>query len=97
MTFSKKTLDKHKKGSDLNIARNPGDADAYFQSLPTDKGFNQLHLNAFYDLCEKRHTDAVIQPARKKNESFAMTQMVDRCTAQEKALFIADRKHGREL
>ena len=56
-------------GSDLNIARNPKDADTYFQSLPTDKGFNQLHLNALYDLCEKRYTDAVIQPARKKNES----------------------------
>ena len=78
-------------GSDLNIARNPKDADTYFQSLPTDKGFNQLHLNALYDLCEKRYTDAVIQPARKKNESLAMTQMIDRCTAQKKTIFIADR------
>lgn len=71
-------------GSDLNIARNPKDADTYFQSLPTDKGSNQLHLNALYDLCEKRCTDAVIQPARKKNGSLAMTQMIDRCTAQKK-------------
>lgn len=78
-------------GSDLNIARNPKDADTHFQSLPTDKGFNQLHLNALYDLCERRYTDAVIQPARKKNESLAMTQMVDRCTTQEKTIFIADR------
>lgn len=78
-------------GSDLNIARNPKDADTYFQSLPTDKGFHQLHLNALYDLCEKRYTGAVIQPARKKNESLAMTQMIDRCTAQEKTIFIADR------
>mgnify|MGYP003186835413 CR=1 FL=1 len=53
-------------GSDLNIPRNPKDADTYFQSLPTDKGFNQIHLNALYDLREKRYTDVVIQPARKK-------------------------------
>ena len=78
-------------GSDLNIARNPKDSDTHFQSLPTDQGFNQLHLNALYDLCERRYTDAVIQPARKKNESLAMTQMVDRCMTQEKTIFIADR------
>lgn len=78
-------------GSDLNIARNPKDTDTYFQSLPTDKGFNQLHLNALYDLCEKRYTDVVIQPARKENESLAMTQMIDRCTGQRKTIFIADR------
>lgn len=78
-------------GSDLNIARNPKDTDTYFQSVPTDKGFNQLHLNALYDLCEKRYTDVVIQPARKENESLAMTQMIDRCTGQKKTIFIADR------
>ena len=55
-------------GSDLNIARNSKDTGTYFQSVPTDKGFNQLHLNALYDLREKRYTDAVIQPARKENE-----------------------------
>lgn len=78
-------------GSDLNIARNPEDIDTYFQSMPTDKGFNQIHLNALYDLCEKRYTDVVIQPARKKNESLAMTQMVERCTGEKKTIFIADR------
>lgn len=78
-------------GSDLNIARNPKDADTYFQNFPTDKGFNQIHLNALYDLCEKRYVDAVVQPARKENESLAMTQMIDRYTGQEKTIFIADR------
>lgn len=54
-------------GSALDIFRNPKDADTYFQSQPSDKGFNQLHLNALFDLCEKRYVDAVIQPARKMN------------------------------
>lgn len=35
-------------GSDLNIARNPNDAGTYFQSQPTDRGFNQIHLNALH-------------------------------------------------
>jgi hypothetical protein len=78
-------------GSDLNIARNPTDTETYFQTLPTDKGFNQLHLNALYDLCNRRYTDAVIQPSRKENESSAMTQMVDRYNGEKKTIFIADR------
>lgn len=78
-------------GSDLNIARNPEDPDTYFQSTPNDKGFNQMHLNALYDLCEKRYTDAIIQPSRKKHETSAMTQMIDLHQGPEKTIFIADR------
>ena len=78
-------------GSDLNIARNPEDKDTYFQSIPTDKGFNQFHLNAFFDLCSKRYVDAVIQLSRKENESLAMTQMIDRYSGGKKTIFIADR------
>lgn len=80
-------------GSDLNIFRNPDDPDTYFQSLPSDKGYNQLHLNALFDLCEKRYVDAVVQPARKKNESAAMTQMVDSYAGCRKTIFIADRNY----
>ncbi|MEI1254899.1 IS4 family transposase [Blautia sp. JLR.GB0024] len=78
-------------GSDLNIARNPKDTDTYFQSQAMDRGYNQIHLNALYDLCEKRYTNVLIQPARKENESLAMTLMIDRCQGQNKTIFIADR------
>ncbi len=78
-------------GSDLNISRNPKDTETYFQSQPTDKGFNQLHLNAMFDLCNRRYIDAVIQAGRKENESLAMTQMIDRYNGEEKTIFIADR------
>ena len=78
-------------GSDLDIARNPNDKDTYFQRTPADKGYNQLHLNALFDLCSKRYVDALIQPARMKNEYFAMTQMADRYAGEKKTIFIADR------
>lgn len=78
-------------GSDLNIARNPSDQENYFQSNPGEKGFNQLHLNALYDLCNRRYTDAVIQPGRKSNECRALADMIDRCDAGHKTIFIADR------
>lgn len=59
-------------GSDINIARNPDDEETYFQSTLNDKGFNQLHLNALYDVLERRYTDVLIQPSRKENEYRAM-------------------------
>lgn len=78
-------------GTDLNIPRNSRDPDNYFQSNPGEKGFNQLHLNALYDLCSRRYTDAVIQPGRKNNECRALADMIDRCDAGSKTIFIADR------
>jgi Transposase DDE domain. len=78
-------------GTDLNIARNPSDQENYFQSKPGEKGFNQLHLNALYDLCSRRYIDAVIQPGRKSNEFRAMADMIDRCVYGHKTIFIADR------
>lgn len=53
-------------GSDLNIALNKTDKSTYFRSLPNDKGFNQLHLNALYDINSLCYTDAIIQPSREK-------------------------------
>ena len=78
-------------GSDLNIAHNPNDETTYFQSTPDSKGFNQIHLNALYDLCTRTYTDAIIQPARMENEYKAMCDMVDRCGNKYKTIFIADR------
>lgn len=80
-------------GSDLNIFRNPEDLDTYFQTSLTDRGFNRLHLNALFDLCNRRYTDAVIQLGRKENESLAMTQMIDRYKGELKTIFIADRNY----
>lgn len=47
-------------GSDINIAHNPKDQDTYFKNGET-KGFNQIHLNAMYDLLDRIYTDIIIQ------------------------------------
>lgn len=78
-------------GSDLNIWHNPNDADTYFQSTPNSKGFNQLHLNAMYDLCNKLYVDVCIQPGRKENEFRALTDMTDRSNMSGDVIVVADR------
>lgn len=78
-------------GSDLCIAHNPQDETTYFQSTPDSKGFNQMHLNALYDLLSRTYVDAIIQPARQENENKALCNMIDRYHNNAKTLFIADR------
>lgn len=78
-------------GSALNISHNPDDSSTYFQSLPDAKGFNQLHLNAMYDLCNKIYIDAYLQLGREENEFRALTDMVDRSTLNDNTIIIADR------
>lgn len=78
-------------GTDINIFRNPNDLETYYQSLPTDKGFNQLHLSALYDICSRIYVDGVIQNRYEENEFRACVQMLDRSDLSEKTILIADR------
>ncbi|WP_440115910.1 IS4 family transposase [Paenibacillus sp. QZ-Y1] len=78
-------------GSDLHIAMDPADTDTYFQNEPNKKGYNLLHLNAVYDLCNRLYVDALIQPRRWSNERKAMATMIDRSSIKGKTIVIADR------
>ena len=77
-------------GSDLHTPTNPKETDSYFQLHPDEKGYNLMHLNALYDLCNQIYLDAIIQNRRHVNEHKALTNMVD-CSPIGKALVIADR------
>jgi hypothetical protein len=78
-------------GSDLHIATDPSDANTYFQSQPNTKGYNLLHLNAAYDLCNRLYVDALVQPRRLCSEGRALAAMVDRSPIKGKTIVIADR------
>ncbi|MDR3593452.1 IS4 family transposase [Clostridium sp.] len=78
-------------GSKLNIFHNPEDADTYTKYQDNAKGFNLIHLNVLFDLCNKVYTDACIQPIRNANENSALTDMVDRATISGNVIVIADR------
>ena len=78
-------------GSDLSIARNPHDLSTYFPKSYNNKGFNQLQLNALYDLNTRMYVDAVIQPGREGHEKKALSQMVDRYSGPANTVIIADR------
>lgn len=78
-------------GSDLTIYNNPHDATTYYQTSANRSGYNMIHLDACYDLCNRRYTDLIISPGQSFNEPGAMTTMMDRYTGPRDTIFIADR------
>lgn len=65
-------------GSAIDIFRNPDDPDTFFEpNGKSTRGFNQVHINAFYSILDRRFTNLVIQPGRKRNEYAAFCEMVD--------------------
>ena len=65
-------------GSALDIFRNPDDPDTFFEpNGKSTRGFNQVHINAFYSILDRRFTNLVVQPGRKRNEYSAFCKMVD--------------------
>lgn len=81
-------------GSDLAIAHNPNDKKTHrrHNSLErNEKGYNQLHLNALYDLQNRIYVDTIIQPGRFPNEAKALIDMMERSKIRGPVLLIADR------
>lgn len=79
-------------GSALDIFRNPDDPDTFYE--PTEKspkGYNQAFINACFSILDKRFTDLVIQPGRKRNEYSAFCQMVDSAGRSGSVIYICDR------
>ena len=65
-------------GSAADIFRNPEDPDTFFEpNGKSSRGFNQIHINAFFSILDGRFTNLVIQPGRKRNEYAAFCEMVD--------------------
>ena len=77
-------------GSDLNLPPLPGDAKTFVPSNTAGVGSYQLHLNALYDILEKRYTDVEIQNRTEIDERKAFLEMVSRNRLPGKNLFIAD-------
>lgn len=65
-------------GSAVDIARNPNDPDTFFEpNGKSTRGFNQIHINAFYSILDRRFTNLAVQPSRKCNEYAAFCELVD--------------------
>lgn len=77
-------------GTSVNIPRNPKAA-SFVCNDSAPQGYNQLHLNPLFDLCNKTFFDAVIQPEPCKDEIGALVEMLKHNNFDSPTLIIADR------
>jgi len=59
-------------GSDIHIPTIPDDKRTFYCANDNVKGYNLIHLNALYDLLNRRFIDAVLQDRRDENENGAL-------------------------
>jgi hypothetical protein len=77
-------------GSDVNVAYNPNDPLTYIEKKEK-RGYNQIHLNAMYDVCTGMWMAASIQGIHKKQERKALVEMIGQLQNPEKCIITADR------
>ena len=77
-------------GSDIDIPYNPDDLETFHQN-GDKKGFNQLHLNAFFDILNGIYIDCVLEPDRKSHERAAFISMLLRYNSAYPMIIMADR------
>ena len=76
-------------GSDIHIPTNPDDKDTFYRANDDAKGYNLMHLNALYDLMNRRYIDAVLQDSRNENEHSALISMAK--NVKSDSIIVADR------
>lgn len=83
-------------GSRINTPYNPNDPDSFVHSKKDRKGFNQYHLNMFYDVLNDVFLDSVIQSYYSMDEKLAFCEMMDRFTKDSDipVIFVADRGYS---
>ncbi|MBP7188232.1 MAG: IS4 family transposase [Ruminococcus sp.] len=76
-------------GSDIHIPTIPDDKETFYRANDYAKGYNLMHLNALYDLMNRRYIDAVLQDSRNENEHSALISMVKNIKCN--SIIVADR------
>ena len=80
-------------GSDINIFRNPDDPTSYYRNSVNDKGFNELHIDALYDICNRTYRALNITGRHTQNEQRAMVDFMKGYCSNDNSIFIADRNY----
>ena len=77
-------------GSDIHTPYNPDDTDSFHQA-PDKRGYNLLHLNAFFDILNGIYIDCILNSDRKSHEREAFNTMIDRYSLSTPSIIMADR------
>ena len=77
-------------GSDFLYPQNPKDTETYHK-IGDKRGYNNVHLNACYDILNGIYTACSIATSSKSHERSEFVKLLNQFQNPEKCLFIADR------
>ncbi len=77
-------------GTDLSIYPDPKNSASYYKHKDS-KPYALMHLNATFDLLNRKFLDVVINPSREDCERTALLEMANNYSSQEKPIFVCDR------
>lgn len=77
-------------GTAVNMPRNPA-APSFVCNESAPHGYNQLHLNPLFDICNRTYFDAIVQPESQKDEIGALVEMLRRNEFGRKTIILCDR------
>jgi hypothetical protein len=82
-------------GTRLNLPYNSADKNTLVDNIEGRKGFNQVHLNALYDILNDLFIDVEIQGMPEMNEKAAFCRFLDKQSENaSENIFIADRGYA---
>lgn len=81
-------------GSDTNIPFLKNDNSTHISSNTAGVYYDQVHLNAVFDLLNGRFTDLIIQPRAEADEREAFLSFLSRNSIREKCIYVADRGYA---
>lgn len=101
-TFTNRSMPKNLKswnnyrliavdGSSIILPTDKNNPNTYTKSKPNAKGYNQIHLNALYDLCNNIYLDVSSQYISNRNERRAFVSMLTDANFDPSTIIIADR------
>lgn len=95
-SFPKKTYKGHAiiacDGSDISIPMEQGKGGDYAcRKRKNQKDYFQMHVNAMYDLINRRYLDIINEPRGKSNERQAFIEMSERQNPEPGTIFVMDR------
>lgn len=81
-------------GTRLGTPLNREDSASFVECIQDRRGFNQYHLNTFYDVLNDIFVDAVIQKYFEMDEILAFSEMLSRFPKNQPTIITADRGYS---
>jgi len=78
-------------GSGITFSADRNQQDYYRETNQFGHAIGYMHLNAMYDLLNRKYIDVQLQSAKTMNERLAKKEMIMRYHSDDKTIFIADR------